>query len=130
MDQQAHSDLNGTSGERDWEPKLSCWDADFVHSEGCLCLACTPSGDRVRIRTAYYNGVRWLSLISTRSDIQLRATPQFIGWSAIDDNTYDADASGENGEMVSDSAQGWGDTEAEAINDLFDQLEDEAEPNL
>lgn len=46
----------------------------------------------------------------------------FNNWSAIDANTYDADCDQDG--FFSTSPMGWGRTEAEAIEDLKDQIED------
>jgi hypothetical protein len=71
---------------------------------------------------------RLLSVLATREVIHLTTTPQFppipirhFDWSAIDSNTYDADCDQEG--YFSNSPQGSGETEAEAINDLLEQLE-------
>jgi hypothetical protein len=45
--------------------------------------------------------------------------------SAVDDN-YDAEWAGEEDGYVSSSPRGWGKTEAEAIADLVEQLEERA----
>lgn len=107
MDQQAHSDLNGTSGEREWQPRLA-WNI-------------APP-----LRQPMNPDARWVSLLATRDEIELHTGPEYIGWSAIDSNTYDAGDIAEDGSVYSTSPYGSGKTEAEAINDLFDQLEERA----
>lgn len=47
-------------------------------------------------------------------------------WSAVDDS-YDADWQGEETGYVSSSPHGWGKTEAEAIADLIQQIEERHE---
>ena len=70
------------------------------------------------------------AIISTRKEIDLSVAHWFppiptrnYDFSAIDANTYDADWDGEK--YVSDCPQGFGPTEADAVNDLIDQLEEE-----
>lgn len=74
---------------------------------------------------------RRLSLLSTRQEIELQTSfvcppiaTRSTDWSAIDANTYDAgfEGSDESGDHWSQGPRGMGATEAEAINDLFDQL--------
>lgn len=45
-------------------------------------------------------------------------------WSAIDSDTFDADYDYESGQYVTKCPIGHGATEAEAIQDLLDQIED------
>lgn len=51
--------------------------------------------------------------------------PYGTEWSAVDDN-YDASYEGPEDGWVSSSPRGWGKTEAEAIADLREQLEERA----
>jgi hypothetical protein len=64
-------------------------------------------------------------ILETRKEIDLSVEPQFVGFSAIDSNSYDCSYEGEdeNGSHWKTGACGSGDTEAEAIEDLLDQLE-------
>jgi hypothetical protein len=64
-------------------------------------------------------------ILDTRKEIDLSVEPQFVGFSAIDSNTYDCSYEGEdeNGYHWKASPAGYGATEAEAIEDLLDQLE-------
>jgi hypothetical protein len=68
---------------------------------------------------------RLFVILDTREEIELSVEPQFVGFSAIDSNTYDASYEGEdeNGHHWKTSPAGHGVTEAEAIADLIDQLE-------
>ena len=77
---------------------------------------------------------RWLCLLVTRQEIELHTSFDYPpipfrghDWSAIDSNTYDASYEGEDesGSVWKCSPSGTGETEIEAIHDLFDQLEDE-----
>lgn len=70
---------------------------------------------------------RPLTILSTRETIDLQISYPFpaiptrhFDVAAIDANTYDADCDQDG--YFSTSAQGFGRTEAEAINDLLDQL--------
>jgi hypothetical protein len=77
------------------------------------------------------HGERRVTLIATREEVVLQTeqpNPYGNEWSAIDANTYDASYEGEDetGHHWSESGgRGWGATEAEAIEDLFDQILDE-----
>lgn len=73
--------------------------------------------------------MRLLSLVATKQVIHLDT--EFVyppvpwrgdDWSAIDSNTFDADWNGES--YVSSCPIGHGETEAEAIQDLLEQLDD------
>ena len=71
---------------------------------------------------------RPLGIIATQEEIDLYVSYIFppiptrsFDWGATDRNTYDADWDGDR--YVSKSAQGFGATEMDAINDLIDQLE-------
>lgn len=73
---------------------------------------------------------RLVSFVATRKVIHLTTIPQFppipvrhFDWAAIDSNDYDADWQGEESGFVSTSPQGEGETEQEAIDALFDELE-------
>jgi hypothetical protein len=77
--------------------------------------------------------VRLVCLISTREVIHLSTTFVYppipvrtMDWSAIDENTYDASYEGEDesGEHWSQGPHGTGTTEQEAIDVLFDQIEE------
>ena len=75
---------------------------------------------------------RLASVVATREEIHLSTSAVYppiptrnFDWSAIDANTYDADWNGER--YVSTSPQGAGSTEAEAIADLLEQIEERAE---
>lgn len=67
-----------------------------------------------------------LTIIETRKEIDLSIDAQFIGFSAIDANTYDASYEGEdeNGHHWKTGAMGTGDTESEAIDSLIEKLVD------
>lgn len=74
---------------------------------------------------------RQLSILATRQVIDLRTNFDYppipirsLDWSAIDDNTYDASYEGEDesGSIWHCSPSGHGATEAEAIEDLLEQL--------
>jgi hypothetical protein len=72
---------------------------------------------------------RLASVVATRQEIHLSTTFVYppipvrdYDWSAIDSNTYDCDWDGE--QYVSRCPQGSGRTEAEAIADLFEQIEE------
>lgn len=76
---------------------------------------------------------RRLSVLATREEIELSTSFVFPpvpwrhdDWSAIDGNSYDADWQGEEDGFVSKSAHGHGESEAEAIADLLDQIEERA----
>jgi hypothetical protein len=73
-----------------------------------------------------------MTIIATRQEISLQTTfvyppipSRSNDWSAIDENTYDASYEGEDetGHHWSSSPAGTGETEAEAIEDLLNQLE-------
>lgn len=64
-----------------------------------------------------------VSLIATRDVIHLSLSINWRNdWSAIDENTYDADYDYESQSYVSSSPQGRGTTSLEATYDLFDQI--------
>lgn len=63
--------------------------------------------------------------IKTSHDIPPIATRK-LDWSAIDSDTYDCDWQGEETGYVSNSPIGHGESEAEAIRDLLDQIEERA----
>lgn len=67
---------------------------------------------------------RLFVILETRKEIELSVEPQFVGFSAIDSNTYDASYEGEdeNGHHWKSSPAGHGETEAEAVADLIEQL--------
>ena len=74
---------------------------------------------------------RELSLISTHETITLDTELVYPpipnrshDWSAIDANTFDADWNSEEHRYFTRCPQGAGRTEAEAIEDLIDQLEE------
>lgn len=79
--------------------------------------------------------IRLVSLISTRTVLELSTSAVYppiptrvFDWSAIDSNTYDVTGyDGETGIGYSASANGQGASEAEAISDLFDQMESQQE---
>lgn len=73
---------------------------------------------------------RWVSLLSNHERIELSTSAVFppiptrkFDWSAIDRNTYDP-CGDEDCACRQSLHQGSGSTEAEAIDDLFDQMED------
>jgi hypothetical protein len=75
---------------------------------------------------------RRVSLLATREEIVLSTAYVYppiptraFDWSAIDANTYDADYDYERGRYTSSSPQGTGATEQEAIDSLFDGLEED-----
>lgn len=78
---------------------------------------------------------RWLTLLANREEIQLSTScdcppipDRSMDWSAIDSNTYDCDfIGGEDDEWKESGGHGHGATEQEAIDDLFDQLEERAD---
>lgn len=55
---------------------------------------------------------------------QHHAMGGFNNWSAIDGNTYDITGIDEDGRAYSNHPIGWGRTEAEAIADLKEQMEE------
>lgn len=76
---------------------------------------------------------RQVCLLATKEVIHLSTTfvyppipSRANDWSAIDANTFDADYDYEAECYVTRCPQGAGATEAEAIRDLFDQLEERA----
>jgi hypothetical protein len=67
-------------------------------------------------------------LLSTGESVRVHTdqpNPYGTEWSAVDDN-YDAEYAGPENGWVSSSPRGWGKTEAEAIEDLREQLEERA----
>jgi hypothetical protein len=68
---------------------------------------------------------RLVCLSPSRREIHLQVSGAYVGYSAIDDNTYDA--SYDDGEWTQ-GEHGLGATENEAIEDLLDQLENHALP--
>src|SRR5271156_5061687 len=62
---------------------------------------------------------RLVTLIESRREIHLRVSGAYIGYSAIDENTYEA--SFDDGAWTQ-SEHGIGATEREAVDDLLEQL--------
>ena len=60
-----------------------------------------------------------VTLIESRREIHLRVSGAYVGYSAIDENTYDA--SFDDGAWTQ-SEHGTGATEREAVDDLLEQL--------
>lgn len=78
--------------------------------------------------------IRTVTVISTRQEIDLSTAFDYppipirgLDWSAIDTATYDASYEGEDesGSVWKCSPSGHGETELDAINDLFDRLEEQ-----
>lgn len=74
---------------------------------------------------------RQLSIIATRREIELSTSFDYppiparsFDWSAIDANTFDADWDGHEWRYVTSCPIGSGATEQEAIDDLFDKMEE------
>jgi hypothetical protein len=75
---------------------------------------------------------RFVTVLATKEEIELTTTPVYppipttaYDWSAIDSNTYDVSGyDGETGFGYSNHPNGHGPSEQEAINDLFDQIEE------
>ena len=67
-----------------------------------------------------------LTIVSARKEIDLSINAQFVGFSAIDRNSYDASYEGEDehGHHWKTSPMGFGHTAAEAVADLLEQLEE------
>lgn len=99
-----------------------------------LCSCMTPFNTRsefekhLQLALPWWNGERLVTLIATKEEILLRTgqpNPYGREWDAIDANTYDAsfEGSDEDGDHWKESGgRGWGATEQEAIEDLFDQI--------
>lgn len=73
---------------------------------------------------------RLVSYLPTREVVHLETVfvyppipTRTCDWTAYDGNTLDADFDYDRGCYVSTKPVGWGATEAEAIQDFFDQLE-------
>ena len=79
---------------------------------------------REKWREQWERGTRLVCLVATREVIHLEVSPQFIGFQAVDGNTFDADWDGEK--YVTTCPMGNGETDAEAIEDLLEQLTEAA----
>jgi hypothetical protein len=90
-------------------------------------LAASLTEETAMPQPTYWDGKRPCSLLATRTEIMLSTTcvcppipTRSMDWSAIDDNTYDASYDEGNWRQ---GPHGVGETEQDAIEDLFDQLE-------